>query len=193
MGFFKRKGKILLTVCFSIFIILQQIAVQYRRAYSSKMEMIDAKGYDTVALHQINQLEEIWRKANLEDLVTPAMIASPKQLELARTRLKLAEKSIHESEKRVQGVGGENQEFFKKAYAYYNHSASALVEIVDFLLATKEEYSVKENEIFFERESNATRFRELIGTLSSLYREKEDLDTFILHHNREVENKLIAR
>jgi hypothetical protein len=193
MSFLKKNGKVLLTVSFCIFIILQQIAVRYRRTYTSRMEMTDENGYDTVALYEINQLEELWRKADVEDLVTPEKMANPKQLELARARLKQAEKGIQESEKRVQGVTGEKHEFFKKAHAYYHHSASVLIDIVDFLLANKGEYSVKENEISFDSENDAARFRELIGKLSYLHQEKQDLDAFILHHNREVEKKLLVR
>jgi hypothetical protein len=68
-----------------------------------------------------------------------------------------------------------------------------LLDIVNFLLARKENYEVKENEISFDSESDAARFRELIQQLSYLDQEKEDLDVFIVNHNREVEKKRLAR
>lgn len=192
MGFFKRNKKILI-ISFSFLLLLQQIAVRYRLTHSSTVEMIDDNGYDTLVSSEINQLEELWRKADVEDLATPEKMANLTRLELARVRLKQAEIGIRESENRVRKVVGKKREFFQKAHAYYHHSASAFLDIINFLLSKKEKYLVKGNEISFEREIDAERFRELIQQLSYLVQEKEDLDTFILTHNREVEKKLLVR
>ena len=191
MGFFKRNGKSLLSVAFGIFILLQSIAIHYRMTHA--MEMTDADGNDTLVSHEINQLEKLWHKADVTDLVTLEKMANHKELEQARIHLNQFEIDIQKAEERVRGVAGKRDEFLQKVHAYYRHSASALVDIVDFLLAHKEKYSVIENEISFESESDAARFRELIEPLSYLQREKVALDTFILNHNREVEKKLLVR
>jgi hypothetical protein len=193
MGFFKKNKKILLTVLFTSLLLLQQIGVRYRLTRSSTKEMVDENGYDTMVSYEINQLETLWRKAGVEDLVNPENMASFAQLELARARLKQAEMGIRESENRVRRVTGRKRQFFQKAHAYYHHSASTLLDIVNFLLARKENYEVKGSEISFDSESDAAKFRELIQQLSSLDQEKEDLDLFIVNHNREVEKKRLAR
>lgn len=194
MGFLKKKGKTLLAVSFCFFILLQQIAVRYRMTYTSAADrFIDKDGNDILAWVEVNQLEMLWRKADVADLVTPEKMADPGQLELARIRLKEAQTGIQDSEQRVRDVTGKRLEFFQKAHAYYRHSVSALIDIIDFLLAMQGKYSVEENEISFDSEIQAARFRVLIEQLSALQREKEELDTFILNHNREVEKMLPVR
>lgn len=169
----KKKGKLLLMISFGIYLIIQQIALQYGRSYRSQTE-------DRSGSEELNQLNQVWHKAAVEDLITPEKIADHTKLKLARARLKEAEIEIQQSEKRVRGATGKKREFFQKAHAYYHHSASALIAIVDFLLAKKGEYSVNGNEINFESEDDGEKFRELINELSSLHREKQDLDAFIL-------------
>lgn len=193
MSFLKKRGKTLLTISFCIFLIVQQIAVRYGRSYRSQTEGTDRNGNDKLAMYEVNQLEKMWHNAAVKDLVTPEKIANHTELKLALSRLKEAEIEIQKSEKRVQGVAEKKREFFQKVHAYYHHSASDLIAIVDFLLAKEGEYSVNGNEINFESETDAERFRELINRLSYLDREKQDLDAFILHHNRELEKKLSAR
>lgn len=193
MSFLKKRGKTLLTVSFCIFLIVQQAAVWYGRSYRSQTEGTDRNGNDKLAIYEVSQLEMVWRKAAVENLVSPEKIADHTQLKLARARLKEVEIELQKAEKRVQGVTEKRREFFQKAHAYYHHSASALIAIVDFLLAKKGEYSVNGNEINFESETDGERFRELINQLSYLQQEKQDLDAFILHHNREIEKKLSIR
>ena len=193
MGFFKKNKRILLTVFFSSLLLLQQIGVRYRLTRSSTVEMIDENGYDTLVSYEINQLEKLWRQADVEDLATPEKMASQAHLEQAHARLKQAEIGIRKSEQRVRKATKSKREFFQKAHAYYHHSASALLDMIDFLLAKKEEYSVKGNEISFDSESDAARFRELIQRLSYLDQEKRDLDVFIVNHNREIEEQLLVQ
>ncbi len=193
MSFLKKRGKILFMISFCIFLIVQQIAVWYGRSYRSQTEGLDRNENDRLAMYEVSQLEKMWRKADVEDLITPEKIADHIELMLARSRLKETEIEIQNSEERVRGVTGKKREFFQKVHAYYHQSASALIAIADFLLAKKEGYSVKGNEINFESETDAERFRELIDQLAYLHKEKQELDAFILHHNREFEKRLSAR
>lgn len=173
--------------------LLQQIGVHYHLAHASKVEMIDENGYDKSVSYVINQLEELWRTADVDDLANPEKMGNPRQLEQARVRLKQAQIDIQKSERQVQKVTGKRREFFQKAHAYYHHSAEALLDIVNFLLAKKESYSIEGNEISFENESDAARFQELFLQISNINREKEEIDAFISNHNREVEKKLLLR
>lgn len=128
-GFMRRNGRLLLSVSFCLFIILQQIAVRYR---SSMMESMDEHGNDKVAVYEINQLEKLWKRTQVDDLISPEKIADLQLLERGRLRLKEAEESIRKSEKRVGGIKGEKQELFKKAHGYYHHSVTTLLAIIDF-------------------------------------------------------------
>lgn len=178
MNFLKKRGKILLIIALPIFLIVQQIAVGYGRSYRSQAE-------DKLVLQEVNQLRNVWHKAGVEDLVTPEKMANHPELELARLRLKEAEMERHNSGKRIEAAVGKKNELFQKVDAYYHDSALALIAIVDFLLAKKEEYTVNGNEINFESDIDAERFRELINQLSSLHQEKQLLDACILRYHKE--------
>lgn len=191
MSFFKAKGKILLMVSFGIFLIVQQIAIQYGRSYrKNQIGGIDRNGNDKLAMYEVNHLQEVWRKAVVEDLITPEKLADQAELKLARIRLKEAEIEIQNSEMHVQGVTGNQREFFEKVHAYYKHSSSAIMAIIDFLLAKNGGYSVNGNEINFPSETDGELFRMLINQLYNLHREKQELDAYILQHNKEIEKKL---
>lgn len=188
MSFFKRNRKVLLIVL-GCLMLLQQVGTRYRLSRSS----IDKNGYDKLVHSEIHQLEKLWRQADIADLDSPEKLGNPKELEQARARLKQAEIGILESEKRVQKVTGKRKEFFQKAHAYYHNSTDALLNIVDFLLEKKENYSVIGNEIAFDTETDATKFQELIQQLSYLDQEKADLDTYISNHNSEMAKKLYPK
>lgn len=190
LSFYKRKVKTILIVSYSIFLILQYIAIQHSSSYRSRAGQIDGNGNDKLAMYEINELEKAWRIAAVEDLITPEKIADEAELKRARTRLEESKKEIKNSEKRIQGLTGKRAEFFRKVHAYYNHSAYALITIIDFLLARTDEYSVDGNEINFESEMDAEAFRKLINKLSSLHEEKQLLDDFILAHNRKLKNPI---
>ena len=192
MSFFKNRGKVLLTFLFCIFLILQQIALWYGRSYRTQTARVDGNGNDKLVLYEINQLEEVWRKAAVNNLITPQLLADQVELKQARARLEEVEKGIVKSEERVQGVTGKKREFFQKVHAYYNHSVTVLTSIIDFLLARTEEYSVNGNEINFDSEADGESFRELINQLSFIYQEKEELDAFILKHNRDLEKEIAS-
>jgi len=176
MSLSKEKARNLLAVAFSIFLIVQSIGLRYGRAYRSQQEM--------VGMHELSQLQNIWRKAAVEDLITLKKLADPTELQQARTRLEEAEKGIQNSEKQALEVSGKKPEFLQKTYAYYRHSASALIAIIKFLLAKKEEYSVNGNEINFESEADAEKFRELISQFGFLYQEKQGVDALILNYSK---------
>lgn len=174
---------------FFVFLIVQQIALQYGRSYRAQIEETDTNGNDKLAWYEVEQLQKAWRKAAVVDLITPEKMSDQTELKLARTRLKEAEIEIQNSVKRVQGVTGDKREFFNKVYAYYNHSASAIMAIINFLLERREEYVVSGNEINFKNESDGEKFRKLIHHLSNLHQEKQELDALILQHNSDVEKK----
>lgn len=179
MSFFKERGKILLMVSFCVFLIVQQIAIQYGRSYRTQTEGTDRHGNDKLSIYEVSQLQKVWRKAAVEDLIIPEKLADQTELKLAHARLKEAKIEIQNSEKRVQGVTGKKREFFEKVHAYYNHSASAITAIIDFLLAKKGEYSVGGNEINFKSEADGEMFRMLINKLFDLHQEKQEFDAFI--------------
>lgn len=193
MRFFKENKKAIILMSISFLIIVQQIGVQYGRWYRAQNEGIDKNGNDIIAMNEVSQLQNTWRKARVEDLITPEKLANHTELKLAQARLKEAVIEIQNSQNRVQKFKGERGEFFEKVHAYYNHSASAMNTIIDFLLAKKGEYTVNENEINFESDTDAERFRILITRILDLHKEKQELDAYISQHNREVEKKLLAR
>lgn len=173
-----------------MFLIVQQITLRYGRSYRERTEGLYRNGNDKLAMDEVRQLETVWRKAAVENLITPEKLADSTELKRTRARLEEAVIGIQKSEKRIQAVTGKKGEFFQKVHAYYHHSVSALIAIIDFLLVKQGEYSVKGNEIDFEREADGERFRELINELSYIHQEKQKLDAFILHHNRAVEKEL---
>lgn len=190
MNFSKERWRILLMVSFSIFLIVQGIALQYGRSYRKQIDGTDRNGHDKLAMYEVNQLQEAWRQAAVEDLIAPEKLADQNELLLARVRLKKAAIEIQNSENRVQKVSGKQREFFKKLHAYYHNSISAIIAIIDFLLTKKGEYSVNGNEINFTSETDGELFRILISHVFDLYREKQELDAFVLQHNTEVEKSL---
>ena len=183
MSFFKERGKALLIGTFCVFLIVQQIALQYGRSYRAQREKIDKNGNDKLAWYEVDQLQKAWRKAAVDDPIALIKMSDQAELKSARARLKEAEVEIQNSVKRVQGITGNRREFFGKVHAYYNHSASAIGAIVEFLLAKRGEYAVKGNEINFKDENDGEIFRRLIHHLSDLHQEKQELDAFILQHN----------
>jgi len=189
MSFLKKRGKVILVISFCTFLIVQQIAMMYGRSYRSQIDGIDENGNDKLAMDEVTKLQNVWRKAGVEDLITPKKIADQTELTLAHARLKEAEIEIQNSEKRVQGVIGKKREFFEKVHAYYNHSASAIMAIIDFLLLKKGDYVVNGNEINFASEADAEMFQMHINQLLDLHQEKQKLDAYILQHNKELEKK----
>jgi hypothetical protein len=192
MTFSKERATGLLMVFFSIFLIVQQIAIRYGRWHRFRAEKTETARERDLAMHEISQLQNIWRKAAVGDIITPQKLANPTELKQTRARLEEAAIEIQNSKKRIQESVGENHEFFQKAYTYYHQSASVLLKIIDFLLAKEGKFSVNENEINFDSDSDAGRFRELLNHLSHLHQEKQNLDAFILHHNKERTGKLSA-
>jgi len=190
MKFLTKKRKTYLTIFFSSLLILQQVAVYYGRTRSSRHEVVDENGNDRLAYSEINQLEELWNKAQVDSLLTLQTIGNPNALYEARTRLQNVERGIQQSQKRTEAVRGKKRDFFQKAYAYYRHAASTLIGIIDFLLANKDKYSVYQTEISFDNDSDADTFRNLVGELTVIHQEKKELDNFIANHNQEVEQSL---
>lgn len=178
MGFSKERARGLLMLSFSIFLIVQQVVIRYGRSYRSRAE------HNKLIVHEVSELQKIWRKAAVHNIITPEKIANPTELKLARARLKEAQAEIQNSERQVKGVTGEEQELFQKAYAYYQRSASALLAIVDFLLAKERKFSVNGNQVDFESNDDSQRFLELVNQLSYLQQEKQNLDALISYYNK---------
>lgn len=183
----KKKWMVVLSTFFCFFLLLQQIAVNYRLELSTRKSEIDEEGNDLVVAFEINQLERLWEQADVTDLVTPEKMTNFGYLEEARKNLEQAMIGIQESEKRVQRETGKRRKFLQKVHGYYRHLVSALMNVTDFLLMEKGNYSVEGYEVSFESESSVAKFQELIMQLSELQQEKKELDALILSHNREVE------
>lgn len=183
MGFLKRKAKILLPIFYGLYLVLHMIVMRYQKSQTAQMEMRDKNAW---AWNQIHQLEKIWHQAEVYDLVTPQVMASPIKLEQVRARLKEAQKKIEESEQSLRGKVKEDQEFFDQAYAYYRHASSALINIAEFLLMNQGKYTICNSDIDFETEREADQFRNLIEKLSDLQREKQKLDSFISQHKEKL-------
>lgn len=175
MSFFKRKRKTFFIILCSTFFILQQLAVWYGRSYRLKSEK--------QTMYEASQLKNAWRKAAVNNLVTPEKIANHGELKQARIRLKNFELKMNECEKRVNESCGKKRELSQKVFAYYRHLTSALLDMIDFLLDRENKYSVNRNEIHFASENDGNHFRQLIQQLNYLHREKQEFDAFIAEQN----------
>lgn len=189
MSFSKENLRVFVMSAFSVFLIVQGVVMQCSRSYRTQIEEMGSNESGMLALDEVNQLQKAWRKAAVDDLITPEKMADQRELQLARARLKEAEIEIQNFKRSIQGGKGRRREFFDKVYAYYNHSALGLLAIVDFLLAKQGEYSVYGNEINFNSETDGETLSLLINQLSDIYQEKQELDAFILQNNKKLSSR----
>ena len=192
MSFWKKHGKTTLVITLTSLMFAQQTFTHYRLSRSNQAKMNAIDGLDQQAADEINYLEKLWRPVNADRILTPQTMANTNELKQARARLKQAEIAIMEGEKWVLGSNGGRVEFYNKAYDYYLHSASVLLNIVDFLIAKSEDYSIHGDEVAFDNDEDIEQFQKLIGQLSLIHKEKEEIDAFILNHNRKVRKKSLT-
>lgn len=186
VAFIKKRKKTFL----GLLLLIQSIAMlyqgHYHRTHSPRYE------YKTLVEHEIHQLDTLWSKTEAMDILFPEKVADAKQLELVRTRVRLIEKSIQESESRVRKVLDsqevktafredvkEKREFFEKFHAYYHHGAFVVLAMLDFLLSKTGKYRVAEDMLKFDSEIDAVKYNDLYEQLSDLDKAKDELNAFV--------------